>query len=981
MNPTEFIAKWRRNRRTERSACQEHFIDLCRLIGHPTPGEADAVGDQFTFEREVARAQGRGWADVWKKGVFAWEYKGRHKDLDAAYRQLLGYREALQNPPLLVVSDMIRIVIHTNFVNAVCKTIEIDLLELDKPEKLQIIRDLFSRPDRLKPEATRQKVTAEAAERVGRLAHTLRKRGQDPALVARFLDRVVFCMFAEDTGLLDDSLFSKLVEKCRHKPEQFADALASLFKAMAKGGLFGTDQIRWFNGHLFTDAAVIPLTEDEIEEVFQASRLEWSDIDPSIFGTLFERGLNPEKRTQFGAHYTSAEDIERLVEPVVMKPLRREWEAVRTEAEGLLAKAEEPGSATKAAVRAQLRAKEKADGLIERFLHRLATVTVLDPACGSGNFLFVTLKKLKDLEKAVRVWAIDHGGGNFIPRGHPQQLFGIELDPYSHELAQMSIWIGFLQWMHANGEVLDRQPLLDPLGKNFLNRDAIVDLSDPENFREPRWPKVDFIVGNPPFLGGKLLRSQLGDKYVDAMFKVWKGRVPAEADLCCYWFEKAREALAKKDCSRAGLLATQGIRGGANREVLKRIKEGGGIFFAESDREWVLDGANVHISMVGFDAGADTERLLDGKPVNAINANLTSSADVTAAEVLPENRGIAFMGDTKGGAFDIDEETARAMLAAPNAHDVPNSDVVRPWVNGLDITRRNRRMWIVDFGLNRNESDAAKYEVPFKHVADRVRPEREKNKRESYRRLWWQHVEARPAMNAALKPLARFLVTARVAKHRLFAWIEGPSLPDCQLIAFARADDYFFGALHSRLHEVWSRSQATQVREKESGTRYTPTTCFETFPLPWPPGKEPEAHAACRAISTAAADLNRLRQNWLEPKEWMKEEVLEFAACTQGPWAPLVRNAGPNGIGTARYVRLALAKPEYAAELQRRTLTALYNAKPKWLVDARAALDAAVFAAYAKATGDETWKPSLSDQEILERLLRLNLARLGSKRK
>ncbi len=973
MNPSEFIAKWRRNRRTERSACQEHFIDLCRLIEHPTPGEVDSTGDTFTFERGVTKEHGRGWADVWKKGAFAWEYKGRHKDLEAAHRQLLGYRESLENPPLLVVSDMERIVIRTNFMNTVCKTIDIDLLDLDKPEKLQIVRDLFSRPDRLKPQATRQKVTAEAAERIGKLAQTLRARGLAPSAVARFLDRVVFCMFAEDTRLLADDLFSRLVEKCRNKPEQFADALASLFKAMAKGGLFGTDQIRWFNGHLFTDAAVIALTEDEIDEVYKASRLEWSDIDPSIFGTLFERGLDPGKRTQLGAHYTSAEDIERLVEPVVMKPLRHEWQGVREEADALLVKADAAEPKTKRAITEAKKNQHKAERLIDMFLHRLATVTILDPACGSGNFLFVTLKKLKDLEKEVRFWAINHGAGLYIPRVHPQQLFGIEINSYSHELAQMTVWIGFLQWMHANGEPIDKQPLLDPLGKNFLNKDAIVDNVDPENPREPGWPKVDFIVGNPPFLGGKILRSQLGDSYVDMMFKVWKGRVPAEADLCCYWFEKARGAIARQQCSRAGLLATQGIRGGANREVLKNIQQGGGIFFAESDREWVLDGASVHISMIGFDAGTDTERLLNGKPVAAINANLTSAADVTTAEILPENKCIAFMGDTKGGAFDIDESTAREMLGAPNAHLVPNSDVIRPWVNGLDITRRNRRMWIIDFGIGKDEVEVARYERPYEHLVTHVKPVRGTSRSTVGR--WWQHERARPEMNAALKPLARFLATLTVSKHRLFTWLQAPTLPDHQLIAFARADDYFFGVLQSRVHEIWALASGTRL---ETRPRYTPTTCFENFPFPWVPGREAESSPTYRAISTAAADLDRLRQNWLEPKDWMTSQCLEFPGSKAGHWGALSYDCGPDGLGTTRYVRRALAKPEHDAELNRRTLTSLYNSKPKWLLDAHASLDAAVIAGYATATNDPSWKVGLTDQEVLEKLLRLNHGRSGS---
>jgi hypothetical protein len=285
---------------------------------------------------------------------------------------------------------------------------------------------------------------------------------------------------------------------------------------------------------------------------------------------------------------------------------------------------------------------------------------------------------------------------------------------------------------------------------------------------------------------------------------------------------------------RAGLLATQGIRGGANRETLKRIKDNGDIFFAMSDRDWILDGAAVHISMVGFDDGSDREHHLDGKPVSAIHSDLTAGVDVTQARRLAANADMAFMGDTKGGPFDIPEALALEMLRQPNPNGRPNSDVVVPWINGLDVTRRHRRMWIIDFGTDAIEEQAALYEAPFEYVKQHVLPMRQTNKRETYKQRWWLHVEARPAMRQSLKPLSRFIAIPRVAKHRLFAWQAAPTLPDCQLIVFAFADEIHFGLLHTRAHEVWALVHGTQVRERESGFRYTPTTCFETFPLPEP---------------------------------------------------------------------------------------------------------------------------------------------------
>jgi hypothetical protein len=523
----------------------------------------------------------------------------------------------------------------------------------------------------------------------------------------------------------------------------------------------------------------------------------------------------------------------------------------------------------------------------------------------------VTLQKLKDLEKEVILFAMDRGLGSFLPLVGPWQLRGIEINPYAFDLGQMTVWIGWLQWIRANGFGVPPEPILRPLDRNFQCRDAILDLSDPASPKEPDWPKVDFIVGNPPFLGGKFLRRGLDDEYVDKMFALWNGRVPAEADLCCYWFEKARAQIAKGWCKRAGLLATQGNRGGANRDVLRRINETGGIFWAVSDKDWILDGANVHVSLIAFDDGADRTRTLDGQPVATISPNLSAAADITQARILQENRGIAFMGDTKVGPFEIPESLARKWLPLRNPHGKPNAEVVRPWANGLEIMRNPQRLWIVDFPPGMTEVEAAQYEAPFEYIRKRVKPIRAGNKRRAYAERWWIHAEARPEMRGALKELPRYLVTPTVSKHRVFVWLEGRTLPDHQLIVFARTDDYLFGVLHSRLHELWALRLGTRL---ETRPRYTPTTCFETFPFPRPtPVQE-------QAIAEAAQRLDEARRNWLGDR----------------------------------------------SESQR-TLTALYNKKPAWLVEAHRVLNTAVFAAYG-------WDPAMGDEEILEQLLALNLS-------
>ncbi|HUG13963.1 MAG TPA: DNA methyltransferase [Thermomicrobiales bacterium] len=683
MNIHDFQAKWRGSTLKERSAAQEHFIDLCRVLGMPTPVEADKTGSFYTFEKGAAKsAGGQGFADVWWRGRFGWEYKGPRADLNGAYQQLLQYRKDLDNPPLLVVCDLHRFEVDTNFTGTGKFIYAFTVDDLSEPVPIlpsslsarEILRAVFDDPERLRPEATVERITKDAAGYFGSIALSLAERGVEPHPAAHYLMQLLFCMFSEDVGLLPKGLFSQLVTFGATYPERFTREVGALLLAMRDGGFYNLQPIERFNGGLFAEIHVEPLTAGDLERLSQASRLDWSSVEPAIFGTLFERSLDPAKRSQLGAHYTGRSDIKRVVEPVVMQPLRRRWEVVRAEADALKAAwdaAETPAERN--------RRRQAFANRLFAFQEELAALRIMDVACGSGNFLYVALAALMDLEKEVGLYGAANGLPMMFPRVSPAQLYGLEINQYAQELTQVVVWIGYLQWMTTNGFQPSRDPVLQPLNTIRL-RDALLDLSDPDYPKEAEWPRADFIIGNPPFLGGKRLRSELGDAYVDDLFAVYHGRVAREADLVCYFFEKARAKIERGTVNRTGLLATNSIRGGANRRVLERVKQSGDIFAAWSDEPWILDGAAVRISIVGFDDGSDARRRLNGHEVAAINADLTGLTDITSAHRLPENVGVAFMGTTKGGAFDIPGDFARFWLALPvNTNGRPSSDVVRPW--------------------------------------------------------------------------------------------------------------------------------------------------------------------------------------------------------------------------------------------------------------------------------------------------------------
>ncbi|PPD45126.1 MAG: SAM-dependent methyltransferase [Methylocystis sp.] len=1001
MTPQDFIRKWKNHALTERASAQEHFIDLCRLFDHPTPAEDDPSGERFTFEKGAAiTGGGDGWADVWKKGHFAWEYKKRRRNLDEAMVQLTRYAAALEHPPLLVVCDTIRFQIVTTWTNLETKRYEFELEDLAEPDKFRLLRAVFHDPEALKPARTRAQITAEAAKKFQTISDALQQRNPDREAVAHFVNQLVFCFFANSVKLLPEGLLKKLLQTAEKRPSRSKDYFDKLFEQMEKGGEFDLTEIAHFNGGLFDGRRALPLEHAEIQLLFAATSLDWSLIDPTIFGTLFERFLDPDKRAQIGAHFTDADKIMLIVEPVVLRPLRRAWESLRVEIEETMKPARAEMPVGRAHQREQSKridaARAKAALLRDAFIERLATLRILDPACGSGNFLYLALQGVKDLEFRVvndcETMGLDRPA---LMRVGPEILHGIEINPFAAELARTTIWIGDIQWGIRNAIYTRPTPILRKLD-SIACRDAVL---TPDG-GPAQWPEADVIVGNPPFLGGKLLRKALGDDKVEALFKAYDGIVPAEADLVCYWFAKAWRAVETGRARRVGLVSTNSIRGGANRRVLEPIAQAGAIFEAWSDEPWMQDGAAVRVSIVCFaqpqgphgEEGAEQDEVaagqacrLDGVAVATINADLSGrDFDLTRAKRLAENAGVAFMGDTKGGAFDVEGELARAWLKAPlNPNGRPNSDVLRPWVNGLDLTRRPRDMWIVDFGWEMSEEEAALYEEPFAYIVEHVRPEREKNRRASYAKNWWRHVEPRPAMweaidafsarhgrarpghprQAAAAPdgvdardkrghdagKARYIVTPRVAKHRLFIWQPATTCVDCQLIAIARDDDTTFGILHSRFHEAWSLRLGTSLEDRP---RYTPTTTFETFPFP--EGLTPNIPAStyakdprARRIAAAAKKLDELRRNWLNPPDQI---VIEPEVVPGYPDRILPKDA------------------QAAALLKTRTLTNLYNERPQWLVNAHAELDKAVASAYG-------WPEDIATEDALAKLLELNLQR------
>jgi len=980
MDVATFIRRWSNTKLSERAASQEHFINLCQLLGQRTPAEHDATGEEYSFEKGVAvsgaASKGskgeRGFADVWWDKKFGWEYKrqGKYKTLDEAYSQLLKYREALNNPPLLIVSDIDRIEIRTNFTGFGTELHVIEIEQMSDPGVLSMLKRVFTDPGSFKPDETAEQVTEKAAKAIGSIAHALRDRGHEPHDTAHFLMKVMFCLFAEDVNLLPKGLFEQMLTKYRRDPARLKAQMDTLFAAMRTGGDFGIEEIAHFNGGLFDEAEALELTEPEIADLVAAASKDWGAVEPSVFGTLFERSLDPAKRAQIGAHYTSREDIMLVIEPVIVRHLRQAWDETKADIDTQLKRR---SKATTEATKKK--ANKDIDDLLDGFQHHLSSVRVLDPACGSGNFLYVAIQQLLALEKEVVLYASSSkvGASGLLPRVRPTQLLGIEISPYAAELAQVVIWIGYLQWMRDNGFNAPRDPILEPIN-TIENRDAILTWADESGEPIPtwregatclgraEWPDAEYIVGNPPFAGrGKkrrLLSEMFSADYPDLLNATYELPLRAGSDLCCYWFELARSATNSDRRTRCGLLATQGIRNGTNRLVLDAIWVDAHAFFAESDREWILDGATVHVSMIGFQREAADAPILDGECVAAISADLTTGVDITSARELRENRPLAHQGVIPLGSFDPPLDLCLTMLRAPsNVNRRHNSDVIKPWANGDAILSERAPAFIVDFfGLSLLEASA--FESPFAYVESTVLPEREKGGNDDAIESFWLHWRPRPGLRSKMQalPQGRYICTPRVSKHRVFVFASVRTLPSDATVAFSSESLVLFGVLSSSIHELWSILAGSQLRDQGSGKRYSHTKTFRPFPLSWLPGFEPAEDDELRSLHDAIADaakaLDEQRERWLNPPELI--ELIEEKVDEEDDFADVARVSGEEARRLIRQSAIDAAAAQ-DKRLKKRTLTNLYNERPTWLRLAHKSLDETVLAAYASVDPEGGW--------------------------
>ena len=810
MLPQEFIKKWQNVELKERTASQSHFNDLCRLLDIEDPITADPKGEWFTFEKGASKTSGgEGWADVWRKNSFAWEYKGKRANLDKAFDQLLQYAIALENPPLLIVSDMDVIRIHTNWTNTVQNVHTLHLDDLKNGAKRDLLRNAFLDPEKLKPTKTRQLVTEQAAQNFANMAQRLRERGHEPQEVAHFINRLVFCMFAEDVNLLPNKMFERMIKTARPKPEDFATHAKALFGAMKEGGLVGFEKVAWFNGGLFDNDDVLPLELQDIDDLIRAATLDWSDIDPSILGTLFERGLDPAKRSQLGAHYTDRDKIMQIVNPVIVEPLLTEWAEVKAQIEAQLDNApkatREKLLSTKEKA-ARTRALDKAEKLHLGFIERLKAFRALDPACGSGNFLYIALLELKNIEHRVNLEAEALNLPRGFPQLGPEVALGIELSGYAAELARVSVWIGEIQWMRRNGFEAAKNPILRTLS-TIENRDAVLNADG----TQAEWPTADVIIGNPPFLGDKKMIRELGENYVSALRNAHIGEVPGGANLVCYWVHHATKAIKKRGTKRVGLVTTNAIRSGADRKVLEKLSKSANLYNAWSDEPWIVDGASVRVSI--FCASTiEQEKRLNGKTVGDITSSLSAFPQPLPTSLQP-NAKTSFTGVFLNGPFEVDEETAKSWLLEPmNVSGAYNKDVLRPTANGEDILQRGARKWVLDFGAHTTLQDAALYERPFENAASTIKPYRQRKdihgefevRRKNHRERRWIHAEARPGMRTALLGLSRYLVTPMVSSTRVFCFLDAAYLPNQKLVVFPRDDDTSLGLLSSIFHEIWT---------------------------------------------------------------------------------------------------------------------------------------------------------------------------------
>ena len=955
---------------------------------HPTADQSymferplkEAHGDGSQSDRRV---------DCYKRGHFVLEAKklnaGRHtKGYDnallAAHAQAQNYVRALPSaegrPPFLVVVDVGNVIqLYSEFSRSGGNYVpfpdprnhQIKLQDLRDEKVRERLRLLWTDPMALDPGRANAQVTREVATVLAAVAKSLEADGHKPEAVGAFLTRCLFSMFAEDAKLLpppadgsDKGVFSALLKAHRDNPPVLRQMLKHLWQDMDQGGFSVAlaRQILKFNGKLFKDASAdsytLPLKRAQIDQLLQAANADWTAVEPAIFGTLLERALDPTERHSLGAHYTPRAYVERLILPTVMEPLRAEWS--NTLAAALVLAGEAAEATTQAdtladalaqrqalqrdvkskvkneldavdKLHASARAKQReAVATVKAFHHRLCTVRVLDPACGSGNFLYVTLEHMKRLEGEVlnQLELLDTNLRNQKIEGETvtlQQLRGIELNPRAAALAELVLWIGYLQWqartvgvsniaepvVHDYGNIENRDAVLaceridwamDASGKAITRWDGVTFKPHPvtglpvpderaqklqELYVKPRkaaWPQVDFIVGNPPYLGARTSRAALGDGYLQALRSAHP-EVPENSDFVMYWWDMAAKYLAQGMTQSFGLITTNSLRQSFNRVVLERhLGNSCHLAFAIPDHPWVdsKDGAAIRVAItcakrqatvgtlrhvVREFPGADGEVGVElSLQQGLITPGLTIGIDIANGSTLRANRGVCCVGyQLSGQGFVVDREQALAI----DPRFTSAYAIARPLIGGRDLMQLSRRLYAVDLFGQSEHSLRTELPSAYQWVFDRVKPERDQNARPGLRTRWWLFGEARSTFRPALETLRRVVVTSLTAKHRVFVLTEANAICDSTTVMFALDDLHHFGVLSSKAHIEWALAAGGRLGVGND-PRYIKSTCFDTFPFPSEDtGLTPALTERIRALAEQL-DAHRKKQQAAHPE-------------------------------------------------------------------------------------------------------------------
>jgi len=936
----EFETRWKLSGGAERANYGLFLQDLCDLIGvdRPDPTTDNPAQDAYVLERAVEfndngkRSTGR--IDLYKRGCFVLETKqgtdtpDQQKAMDraelgfapekrrkghavrgtakwgqmmeTARQQALGYVRALPTdeprPLFVIVVDVgYCIDVYSNFTGVGDQFVpfpdqtrfRLPLSKLADAETQDILRLIFTDPRELDQSRRAARVTRELAGYLAKLSTQLEHTGHAPDLVAQFLMRCLFTMFSEDVGLIPKTSFTGMLREYSQPDLRgvLPDALENLWAKMDTGG-FSSEvkaKLRKFNGKLFHDARALPLNADQIALLLKSAESDWTAVEPAIFGTLLERALDPRERHSLGAHYTPRRYVERLVLPTVLEPLRREWVAAQAAAAQLL----DDGKDKQARVE------------LERFLRRLTTIKILDPACGSGNFLYVTLEHLKRLEGEVLAAINSYGGTTLLNLSggttiSPRQLLGLELNPRAAAIADVVLKIGYLQWhLRTHGESELPEPLLDEY-ENIRQQDAVLQHGPPvprldangqpvtrwdgvttklhpatsqpvpdETARTPvydypdpkpaQWPRADFIVGNPPFVGNKYMRDALGDGYTEALRKTYKGNVPESADLVMYWWYNAAEQVKQGTAEQFGFITTNSLKQTFNRRVMQPFLEGDKsalvLTFAIPDHPWVesADGAAVRIAMTvgerrgngtangnlltvkseSVPAGDDAAEVSFLSQQGPILSDLTIGAELDSAKSLRANEGLSSRGiQLYGAGFIVDQALAEKLINA----DPRSKKVIKLYLNGKDFTRTNRGVYVIDLrGLSDTEV-LAEYPFVYQHILERVKPERDQSNEPKVKLRWWLFGRTRDELKQALDGTRRYIATVVTAKHRVFVFLDSEVLSDDAIISFALEDAYYLGVLSSNIHVVWTLAVGGDLGGNTP--RYNNSRCFDPFPFP-----------------------------------------------------------------------------------------------------------------------------------------------------